>query len=102
MVRKISRAVSSVRAKPAAKKGKRTSRHRPDSEIDFSDIPELTQHQLKQGRRVGRPTHGRAAKQLIAIRLDPDLIAALRKRAAIEKVGYQILIQNILTKALLV
>lgn len=102
MAKKIPRAASSVRVKRTVKKEKPTTRHRPDSEIDFSDIPELTEPQLKRGRRAGRPTHGRAAKQLIAIRFDPDLLAALRKRAAVEKVGYQMLIQDILTKALMV
>jgi hypothetical protein len=40
----------------------------PDSEIDFSDIPEATDKELKRMRRVGRPSSG-MAKQLIAIRL---------------------------------
>ena len=37
----------------------------PDSKIDYSDIPELTDQQLKQARRVGRPRTGKA-KRLIA------------------------------------
>lgn len=44
----------------------------PDSQIDFSDIPEATDAQLKRMRRVGRPSSG-MAKQLIAIRLSPGL-----------------------------
>lgn len=30
-------------------------KHRPDSQIDFSDIPEATDAELKCMRRVGRP-----------------------------------------------
>jgi hypothetical protein len=42
----------------------------PDSRIDFSDIPESTDAELKRARRVGRPKTG-DAKQLIAIRIAP-------------------------------
>src|SRR2546425_13355795 len=57
---------SSARGRRAAKSGKPM----PDSQIDFSDIPELTDEQLRRARRVGRPRSGHA-KQLIAIRIDP-------------------------------
>ncbi len=98
---------SSAPARRAKPKGSATSKplleadgiHVPDSEIDFSDIPELTDAQLKSARRAGRPTHGAAPKQLIAIRLDRDLISALRKRATAKHIGYQMLIEEILTKA---
>jgi hypothetical protein len=45
------RFASLVRAKQAAKSGK----HAPDSSIDFSDIPESTDSELRRARRVGRP-----------------------------------------------
>jgi len=61
------RFVSSARAKRAAKNGRLT----PDSRIDFSDIPESTDTELRRARRVGRPTTGNA-KQLIAIRIAAD------------------------------
>ena len=70
----------------------------PDSEIDFSDIPELTEAQLKRMRRVGRPSTG-MAKQLIAIRLSPRLLDQLRKMAAKQKKPYQTLIHELLEKA---
>lgn len=70
----------------------------PDSQIDFSDIPELTDEQLRRMRRVGRPATG-LAKQLIAIRLSPSLLASLRKMAAKQGKPYQTLIHELLEKA---
>ena len=70
----------------------------PDSQIDFSDMPELSDQQLKRMRRVGRPATG-IAKQLIAIRLSPRLLAALRNMAAKQGKGYQTLIHELLEKA---
>ncbi|MBI3806795.1 MAG: BrnA antitoxin family protein [Nitrospirae bacterium] len=70
----------------------------PDSQIDFSDIPEATDAQLKRARRVGRPASG-MAKQLIAIRLSPRLLSQLRKMAAKQGTPYQSLIHELLEKA---
>lgn len=70
----------------------------PDSQIDFSDIPEATDAQLKRMRRVGRPASG-MAKRLIAIRLSPRLLSQLRKMAAKEGKPYQSLIHELLEKA---
>ena len=71
---------------------------RPDSQIDFSDIPESTDNELQRARRVGRPKTGRA-KQLIAIRIDPRLLAQLRRLAAKQDKPYQTLIHELLEKA---
>lgn len=92
MKRKLS--VSSAPDKRAAK----SVRHMPDSQIDFSDSPELSIEQLKRMRPVGRPVTG-MAKQLIAIRLSPSLLAALRKMAARQGKPYQTLIHELLEKA---
>lgn len=73
-------------------------KHIPDSQIDFSDIPELSDEQLKRMRRVGRPATG-LAKQLIAIRLSPRLLATLRMMAAKQGKPYQTLIHELLEKA---
>ena len=70
----------------------------PDSQIDFSDIPEATDAQLKRMHRVGRPASG-MAKQLIAIRLAPRLLSQLRKMAAKQGKPYQSLIRELLEKA---
>jgi uncharacterized protein (DUF4415 family) len=73
-------------------------RHMPDSKIDFSDIPESTDEELRRARRVGRPVSG-MAKQLIAIRLSPTLLDRLRKMAAKQGKPYQSLIHELLEKA---
>ena len=85
---------SSARDRRAA----RSAKHIPDSQIDFSDIPEATEAQLRRMRRVGRPSIG-MAKQLIAIRLAPRLLAQLRKMAAKQGKPYQTLIHELLEKA---
>jgi predicted DNA binding CopG/RHH family protein len=91
---KKKRSASSVPDKRAA----RSVKPIPDSEIDFSDIPEATDEELSRMRRVGRPKSG-MAKQLIAIRLSPRLLATLRKMAAKQGKPYQTLIHELLEKA---
>ncbi len=70
----------------------------PDSKIDFSDIPESTGEELRQARRVGRPVSG-SAKQLIAIRIAPRLLAQLRRLASKQSKPYQTLIHELLERA---
>jgi predicted DNA binding CopG/RHH family protein len=70
----------------------------PDSRIDFSDIPESTEAELRRARPVGRPKSG-SAKQLIAIRISPGLLARLRRLAAKKSKPYQTLIHELLEKA---
>jgi predicted DNA binding CopG/RHH family protein len=84
----------SARARQAAKSGKLT----PNSRIDFSDIPESTDAELRRARRVGRPKTGNA-KQLIAIRIAPRLLAQLRRLAAKQSKPYQTLIHEMLERA---
>ncbi|MGD0694011.1 MAG: BrnA antitoxin family protein [Terriglobia bacterium] len=88
------RFASSARGRQAV----RNAKHMPDSGIDFSDIPESTDAELKRARRVGRPKTGQA-KQLIAIRISPRLLAQLRRRAAKLSKPYQTLIHELLEKA---
>jgi uncharacterized protein (DUF4415 family) len=96
MARKSS--ASSARATPAAKSAKRI----PDSRVDFSDIPESTDEELRRATRVGRargrPRTGHA-KQLIAIRISPRLLAQLRRLAARQSKPYQTLIHDLLERA---
>jgi len=66
--------------------------------IDFSDIPEMSDAQLRAMRRVGRPTLGEVARQLIAIRIDPQILESLREEAKQRDIGYQTLIHNILAE----
>jgi predicted DNA binding CopG/RHH family protein len=92
MAKKVSG--SSAPGRRAAKSGRPT----PDRDIDFSDIPELTDEQLARATRVGRPKSG-SAKQLIAIRISPQVLDALRKMAARQGKPYQTLIHELLEKA---
>jgi predicted DNA binding CopG/RHH family protein len=82
-------------------RGKRPGKNEtpmPDNRIDFSDTPESTDAELKRARRVGRPMTGQA-KQLIAIRISPRLLAQIRRRAAKLSMPYQTLIHEMLVKA---
>ena len=67
---------------------------RPNSEIDYSDIPELTeefwQHAIKG--RFYRPL-----KEQVTVRLDSDILAWLKKKGA----GYQTRMNAILRSAML-
>ena len=88
------RFASSARAAQAAKNAKPM----PDHKINFSDIPESTDAELRRARRVGRPKSGHA-KQLIAIRISPSLLAQLRRLAAKQSKPYQTLIHELLERA---
>lgn len=88
------RSGSSVQEKRPAKKRKNTG----DEGIDFSDIPELTLAQLKKGKRVGRPKSANP-KQLIAVRLAPSLLYALRLIAKKKKRPYQTVLHEMLEQA---
>lgn len=49
-------------------------------------------------RRVGRPPLDESARQLIAIRVDADVLDAFQKEARKRRVGYQTLIYEILAE----
>ena len=66
--------------------------------IDFSDISVTSPAQLRAMRRVGRPPLGAAARQLIAIRIDPQVLDAVRREAKRQGLGYQSLINGLLAK----
>src|SRR5437764_10743413 len=85
---------SSARVKRPAK----NVRPMPDSKLDLSDIPESTDAELRRARRVGRPATGNA-KQLIAIRISPQLLRQLRRMAAKQSKPYQTLIHELLEKS---
>ncbi len=63
--------------------------------IDFSDIPELTNRELKMARRVGRPQSDNA-KQMIAFRINPKLLMKLRKLAKKQNRPYQTIMHELL------
>lgn len=88
------RSVSSTHGKQIAKNAK----HMRDDQVDYSDISESTNEELKRARRVGRPSSGNA-KQLIAIRIDPKLLGQLRRLAEKQDKPYQTFIHELLAKA---
>jgi uncharacterized protein (DUF4415 family) len=59
----------------------------PDEEIDFSDIPELTEEDFARG--VWHPGHG---KQQVTVRLDRDVLAFFKQGGR----GYQTRINAVL------
>ena len=87
------KSASSAPAGRAGKKEQRTVR-----QIDFSDIPEASDAQVRAMRRVGRPPIGGRARQLIAIRLDPEVLTRLRKEAQRKNIGYQTLVNSVLAE----
>lgn len=88
------RSESSARGARVAKKERRTAARK----IDFSDILEASDAQLRAMRRVGRPPLGDRARRLIAIRLDPDVLSQLRMEAKQRNVGYQTLVNRVLAE----
>lgn len=89
------RSASSAHEGQAVKKERRT---RAPRKIDFSDISEASEEQLRAMRRVGRPLLGDRARQLIAIRVDPDVLKGLREEATRRNVGYQTLVNRVLAE----
>lgn len=81
-------------AKVAAKNARRTRRRK----VGSSDIPEASDAQLKAMRRVGRPPLGAEARRLIAIRIDPEVLDAVRQEAKRRGLRYQSLINDLLAK----
>ena len=83
---------------PRAARARKNAKPIRDERIDFSDIPQSTDEELRRARRVGRPKSGNA-KQLIAIRISPRLLAQLRRLAAKRDKPYQTLIHELLEQA---
>lgn len=79
----------------------------PDSEIDFSDIPEASEAWLAQAQRARAVRLGQLAQPLaparrkvsIALRVDPVLLAAVKDLARARHVKYQTLVQQLLAGA---
>jgi uncharacterized protein (DUF4415 family) len=66
----------------------------PDSEIDFSDIPPLTESFWKYA--VRNPFY-RPVKQQLTVRLDADVVVWLRRQGS----GYQTRLNRVLREAML-
>lgn len=85
---------SSARGGRPKKRGRNTG----DEGLDFSDLPKLSASQLKRAKRVGRPK-SENPKQLIAVRISPNLLYALRLMAKKKKRPYQTLMHELLERA---
>jgi uncharacterized protein (DUF4415 family) len=66
---------------------------RPDSEIDLSDIPALTE---KFWANAVRNPYYRPVKQQVTVRLDADVVAWLRRQGK----GYQTRMNSLLREAM--
>ena len=81
------------------KNGKSINRKSKDSEIDYSDLPELTDIQLAKFKRRGRPVIGDSPRRAISIRIDLKVLDKIKTKAKKTGVAYQSLINEILKKA---
>jgi uncharacterized protein (DUF4415 family) len=96
---KNSTTVLSVRALRARKNVKSIKRNVKDSEIDYSDIPELSSEQLSKFKKRGRPVIGDSPRKAVSIRIESEVLEKLKGKAKKRGVGYQSLINEILKKA---
>lgn len=71
----------------------------PDDEIDYSDIPPLSEEQLRAMRPIGRPPVGDATKVPISFRINPNLLERIRAIAADRGESYQSFMHDLLEKA---
>ncbi|NOU08848.1 MAG: hypothetical protein HOO98_02365 [Nitrospira sp.] len=76
----------------------RSGRHIPDSAIDFSDLPELSDEQLKRMCRIGRLATG-MVEQLVCGPHVPASPGHFAQMAAKRGKPYQTLIHELLEKA---
>lgn len=83
----------------ARKSVKSTNRKIKDADIDFSDIPELTDEQLSKFTRRGRPVVGDSPRKAVSIRIESNVLDKLKSKAKKKGVAYQSLINDILKRA---
>jgi len=79
---------------PARKRRLAELAKRPDSEIDYSDIPPLPE---SFWRNAIRNPFYRPVKQQLTVRLDADVVAWLRRQGR----GYQTRLNQVLREAML-
>src|ERR1700752_4994528 len=79
---------------PARKRRLAKLAARPDSEIDFSDLPPLKESFWKSA--VRNPFY-RPVKQQLTVRLDADVVAWLRRQGK----GYQTRLNRVLREAMI-
>jgi uncharacterized protein (DUF4415 family) len=94
MTKIVKKALSDIRLSTKQLRRLKKIAQRPDSEIDFSDIPELTE---KFWRNAVRNPFYRPMKKQLTLRLDADVIAWLRRQGK----GYQTRANALLRAAML-
>ena len=94
MTKIVRKPLADIKLTPARRRKLARLAERPDSEIDLSDIPELTEDFWRNA--IPSPFY-RPVKQQVTVRLDADVIAWLRKKGA----GYQTRMNELLRSAML-
>ena len=94
MSKLVRRTLADSAMTPARKRRLARLAARPDSEIDFSEIPPLQETFWENA--VRNPFY-RPVKQQLTVRLDADVVAWLRRQCK----GYQTRLNNVLRKAML-
>ncbi len=94
MTKIVKKVLSDIRLSAKQERELKKLADRPDSEIDFSDIPELTE---KFWRNAVRNPFYRPVQKQVTLRLDADVIAWLRRRGK----GYQTRANALLRAAML-
>jgi len=94
MTKIVRKALSDIRLSAKQKRRLKKLAQRPDSEIDLSAIPELTE---KFWRNAVRNPFYRPVKKQLTLRLDADVIAWLRRQGK----GYQTRANALLRAAML-
>jgi len=94
MTKIVRKALSEVRLSAKQKRELKKLARQPDSEIDLSDIPELTE---KFWQNAVRNPFYRPVKKQLTLRLDADVIAWLRRQGK----GYQTRANGLLRAAML-
>jgi uncharacterized protein (DUF4415 family) len=90
----VRKTLADIKVTPAMRRHLKELATRPDSEIDYSDIPELTDEFWKNA--IPSPFY-RPVKKQVTVRLDSDVIAWLRRKGA----GYQTRMNALLRSAML-
>jgi uncharacterized protein (DUF4415 family) len=94
MSKLVRKTLAECKLTPPSKRKLAQLAERPDSEIDFSDSPPLTESFWKNA--VRNPFY-RPLKQQLTLRLDADVVAWLRRKGR----GYQTRLNQMLRKAML-
>jgi uncharacterized protein (DUF4415 family) len=93
MSKLVRKTLAECKLTPASKRKLAKLAARPDSEIDFSDIPPLTELLKERRPQSLLPP----VKQQLTIRPDADVVAWLRRQGR----GYQTRFNQVLRKAML-